>query len=134
MSNDCHIYWWEFNYLKSIKSRIFKEWSHLKGLFLSSIFLTLQCGWPCDLEKVVNVRFTGHASSRMQRLAVGCLTSSGKYFMHSVVMTIIDLCVIDSYIKDAFLKYVILHQNCVYTALSIAHVSIKLSLIIIIIV
>ena len=29
MSNDCHIYWWECNYLKSIKSRIFKEWSHL---------------------------------------------------------------------------------------------------------
>ena len=45
----------------------------------------------------------------------------------------IDLCVIDSYIKDAFFKYVILHQNCVYNAVSIVHVSIKLSLIIIII-
>jgi len=50
-----------------------------------------------------------------------------KYFIE------IDLCVIDSYIKDAFFKYVILHQNCVYTAVSIIHISITLSFIIIII-
>ena len=40
MSNDCHIYWWEFNYLKS---RIFKEWSHL--IFSKRLFLKISK--PC---------------------------------------------------------------------------------------
>ena len=87
-------------------------------------YLPLDAKQPTFCSKYV--RWTSHLLLFPNRMVIHIVMLK-KYFIE------IYLCVIDSCIKDAFFKYVILHQNCVYTAVSIVHVSIKLSFIIIII-
>ena len=87
-------------------------------------YLPLDAKQPTFCSK--HVRWTSHLLLFPNRMVIHIVMLK-KYFIE------IYLCVIDSCIKDAFFKYVILHQNCVYTAVSIVHVSIKLSFIIIII-
>jgi len=90
------------------------------------------CRWTLNNQQPVfafcskHVLWTSHLLLFPNRMVMHIVMLK-KYFIE------IDLFVMDSYMKDAFFKYVILHQKCVYTAVSIVHVSIKLSLIIIII-